>query len=184
MSGLLTPQPHPRHFQKVSYGTSRLGVHARTHSFLLPGGSYGPTHRFPSLRENILRVLPARALLRHPAPGSGGLPSSQVLTQTTRVQFRRASLLNPHTDTNERGESGPRCRSSDEPGRNFVFSNLSGAREAQAPRTFSFVSFRGLEGEQCCSRLTGSVWASRGSIRVDFPSSPPAKTSLASGRKS
>ena len=60
------------HFQKVSYGTSRFGVHARTHSSLLPGGSYGPTHRFPSLRANILRVFLARALLRHPAPGFKG----------------------------------------------------------------------------------------------------------------
>ena len=85
------------------------------------------------------------------------LPSSQVLTQTTRVHFRRASLLNPHTDTSERGESDSRCRSSDEPGRNFVFSNLSGAREAQAPRTFSFASILEVEGEQCCSRLAGVV---------------------------
>ena len=115
---------------------------------------------------------------------SGILPSSQVLTQTTKLHFSLASLLNPHTDTNERGNTGSWCRSSDEPGGNFVFSNLSGAREAQAPRTFSFVSILEVDGEQCCSRLTGAIWASRRSIRVDFPSSPPAKTSLASGRKS
>ena len=79
-----------------------------------------PGHKFGELGSSCRRGENVKIAVLD----SGGLPSSQVLTQTTRVQFRRASLLNPHTDTSERGESDSRCRSSDEPGGNFVFSNL------------------------------------------------------------